>query len=225
MLFEGNDIRDDDQLNENLRFIHFQLKEELQEWDTFTDVLKSFFPAKTIVIWENPFSGVFIDLEPKMTDTVEHLFESIVDTVASDFFVEISLYIGIGNVALTEAKSRYQLERETFQIVKQLVNKPIYKGEEELPFLLIGEAPPVTLQKFTDQTLSQIIEERELIHSIKVYLDCNMNISHAAKKLFLHRNTMQYRVDKFIEKTGIDIRHFRSAVSIYLALLIERNIH
>jgi DNA-binding PucR family transcriptional regulator len=48
-----------------------------------------------------------------------------------------------------------------------------------------------------------------------------MNVSLAAKKLYLHRNTLQYRVDKFIEKTGIDIKHFGNAVSIYLALMID----
>jgi DNA-binding PucR family transcriptional regulator len=38
----------------------------------------------------------------------------------------------------------------------------------------------------------------------------------------MHRNSLQYRIDKFIEKTGIDIKHFKGAVAVYLAILLQQ---
>ncbi|KHF40874.1 PucR family transcriptional regulator [Halalkalibacter okhensis] len=225
ILFKDTETSLDQHTEESFRFVYFHLKDELQEREAFTGAIKSLFPAKTILLWENESSGVIIDLDPKITDTIENLFESIVDNIISDFFIEIVMYIGISNVSITDAKSRYQWEKSSFHTVKQLYKKKVYKGEEELPFLLIGKASSNTLMQIKEQTLKPVLEDHDLIQSIKVYLDCNMNVSLAAKKLFLHRNTLQYRVDKFIEKTGIDIRHFRSAVTVYLSLLIEKNIH
>ncbi|WP_332630348.1 PucR family transcriptional regulator [Halalkalibacter flavus] len=225
ILFKGSEAKPERHNGETFRFIYFQLKDELQEREAFTEAIRNMFPSKTIILWENESSGVIIDLDPKMTDTIENLFESIVDNIISDFFLEIVMYIGISNVTIAEANTRFYWEQSNFQTIKQLYKKRVYKGEEVLPFMLIGEARPDTLVKIREQTLKQVIEDPDLIQTIKVYLDCNMNVSLAAKKLYLHRNTLQYRVDKFIEKTGIDIRHFRSAVSIYLSLLIEKNIH
>ncbi|NQD69024.1 PucR family transcriptional regulator, partial [Bacillus haikouensis] len=68
--------------------------------------------------------------------------------------------------------------------------------------------------------ISQIFEEdTELIHTVKAFLENQSNISQTAKKLFMHRNSVQYRIDKFIEKTSIDIKSFQGALLAYLALL------
>ncbi|MBY6268509.1 helix-turn-helix domain-containing protein, partial [Parageobacillus thermoglucosidasius] len=56
---------------------------------------------------------------------------------------------------------------------------------------------------------------------IKTFFQCDLNVSLAAKKLYMHRNSLQYRIDKFIEKTGMDIKHFQGAVAVYLAMLIQ----
>ncbi|MFC0470617.1 PucR family transcriptional regulator [Halalkalibacter kiskunsagensis] len=207
--------------NTSFRFVHFHLKDDTSEREAFNGAIKSLFPSKTVIIWETETNGLIIDLEPHVTDSIDNLYESIVDTIISDFYFELSMYVGLSNVVISEAHSRYRWENSCFSIVRQFTKKKIYRDEELIPYLLLHESSPVTLKQITEETLKNVINDRDLIKSIKVYLDCNMNVSLAAKKLYLHRNTLQYRVDKFIEKTGIDIKHFGNAVSIYLALMIE----
>ncbi|MCK4551507.1 MAG: helix-turn-helix domain-containing protein [Tenericutes bacterium] len=43
-----------------------------------------------------------------------------------------------------------------------------------------------------------------------------MNASKTAKTLYMHRNTLNYRLDNFINKTEIDVRKFKGAIAIYL---------
>ncbi len=60
--------------------------------------------------------------------------------------------------------------------------------------------PKEKREKYTNRLLENVSNDKELIESIKVFFQCNLNVSLAAKQLYLHRNTLQYRIDKFIEK-------------------------
>jgi DNA-binding PucR family transcriptional regulator len=63
-------------------------------------------------------------------------------------------------------------------------------------------------------------EDPELFTTIKVFLENNLNASLTAKKLYIHRNTLQYRIDKFIEKTGVQLKDFYGAFTVFLACLL-----
>jgi DNA-binding PucR family transcriptional regulator len=50
--------------------------------------------------------------------------------------------------------------------------------------------------------------------------DCN--VSETAKSLYVHRNTLLYRLDKFKQETGLDVRNFNDAVLVQVALLLYK---
>ena len=56
----------------------------------------------------------------------------------------------------------------------------------------------------------------ETINTVMGFIDANMNASSASKKMYMHRNTLNYRLDHFIEKTEINVRNFNGALSVYL---------
>ena len=57
--------------------------------------------------------------------------------------------------------------------------------------------------------------ESYMLDTIKTYLDHNQNMSQASKELFIHRNTLMMRLDKFHEVTGFDVKKFYDAYLIY----------
>ncbi|WP_227935609.1 PucR family transcriptional regulator [Alkalihalobacillus deserti] len=222
ILFDSdNTMIPSEKVNSSYRLIHITIKGESPELTTLSEAIASLFTTKTVILWESERQGVLIDLQPEITASFENLYESIADTITSDFYIDLLLYIGLKNSTLKEARRLYLWEKMCFSKVSQSLRKNVYNGEAVVPHLLLHETSPSTLQTISEQLLYSVNNDKDLIKSIQMYLDCNMNISLAAKKLYLHRNTMQYRVDKFIEKTGVDIRHFSYAVSIYLALLIN----
>ncbi|GAE35281.1 PucR family transcriptional regulator [Halalkalibacter akibai] len=216
--YNSNDSKN---LSDHFRFTHLKIKGEVSEPDSLVEAIKSLYPTKTIILWVTGSEAVIIDLEPTITDQIDNLHEAIADTIASDFYIDLSLYIGLKSTSIQEARERYDWEKDCFDKIRQSFKKKIYIGEEMIPHLLLYEANSINLNQISKQLLHNVKDDKDLIKSIRVYLDCNMNISLAAKKLYLHRNTLQYRVEKFIEKTGVDIRHFNNAVSIYLALLFN----
>ena len=58
----------------------------------------------------------------------------------------------------------------------------------------------------------------DLLEAAKAYLACGLDACLAAKTLFVHRNTFSYRLNAFVEKTGVDIRDYHNALlfEIYL---------
>jgi hypothetical protein len=56
----------------------------------------------------------------------------------------------------------------------------------------------------------------EVIHTVRQFIENNMNSSVSAKKLFMHRNTLNYRVDNFIESTHINVKTFKGANAFYM---------
>ena len=50
-----------------------------------------------------------------------------------------------------------------------------------------------------------------MVKTIEVFFNCGLNLSEGAKELFIHRNTLIYRLDKVEKVTGVDIRDFNKA--------------
>ncbi len=65
------------------------------------------------------------------------------------------------------------------------------------------------------EILKCFYNDKEYLNIIKVYLECNLNTTMAASRLFLHRNTLINKIDKFINITNYDIRKFSDAYVIY----------
>ena len=69
--------------------------------------------------------------------------------------------------------------------------------------------------------------DNDIIQSIDVFFELNLNLSEASKKLYVHRNTLIYRLDKIQKCTSYDIRKFNEAVIFKVAFAIwkqKRNI-
>ncbi|MFC4559319.1 PucR family transcriptional regulator [Virgibacillus kekensis] len=60
-----------------------------------------------------------------------------------------------------------------------------------------------------------------LLHTLDVYLHCNNNVYQAAKTLFIHSNTMNYRLKRIREVSGIDLKDPNQKTTLYLDLIIE----
>ena len=62
--------------------------------------------------------------------------------------------------------------------------------------------------------------DNEFINTIQQFINCDLNISKASKALYIHRNTLIYRLDKLKKDTGYDIRNFKEATIFMIAFLI-----
>ncbi|MBU9711286.1 PucR family transcriptional regulator [Evansella tamaricis] len=216
---EGDRTLIEKNLNFPFRFIHFSIKGVLGDYDEFEEAMKSLFPTSPVLLWRNKFEGILFQTIDAYFEE-ENDEESIADTITSDFFVQISLYVGSPITSFDTIQSQYNWETSIFHIVRSISpTKRLFLEHEIVPYFLLRDLSDET-KKMTLEMLKPVLNDKSLLESVKVYLECNMNTTLAAKKLFMHRNTLQYRVDKFIEKTSIDVKRFPNAVAVYLMFVV-----
>jgi DNA-binding PucR family transcriptional regulator len=201
------------------RFIHFFSKQPILDYYSFSEAVSGLFPEEAVLLLnEGSKSGVII--ETSKQEFNETPYEALKDTLSTDFYMDLSIYIGLFQSDLAVAKEIYDREKNNFLSVQgYLQPKAVYNIADLLPLMLLHNASPDTKKTLTGLLAEWIEEDRETLNTIKVFVECNMNISLAAKKLYIHRNSLQYRVDKFFDRTGIDVKQFKNALSVYMAIL------
>ncbi len=96
-----------------------------------------------------------------------------------------------------------------FVLVKMLENIPENKLSEYLAEL-------------TDEHFKEVFEDEEMLSTAEAFLQSSLNVSETSRHLYMHRNTLLYRLDKIEKATGLNIRLFSDAVSFRVLNVIYR---
>ena len=64
--------------------------------------------------------------------------------------------------------------------------------------------------------------EHETLFTIQKFFENNLNVSETARNLFVHRNTLVYRLEKIKKITGLDLREFEQAIVFKVALIVKK---
>ena len=73
---------------------------------------------------------------------------------------------------------------------------------------------------FADKTPDQFDEET--LSTINKFFENNLNVSETSRQLYIHRNTLVYRLDKLEKSTGLDLRIFDDAITFKIALMVVK---
>lgn len=90
--------------------------------------------------------------------------------------------------------------------------------------MLFALRPPFR-QSYADHVLPpQVVLAlgAELEQTVMTFVQCDLNMSETARQLYLHRNSLMYRIERIRDLTGYDIRHFEDAVTVWAALMVKR---
>jgi DNA-binding PucR family transcriptional regulator len=136
-------------------------------------------------------------------------FKDVILNVMSDTLTDLRLYASHHYVTELERDQQLEVVRKLLKDIQfaqyfYLDDKILLKHNLNH---LTEELKKYILRKFT--------YDQMMLNSIKVYLESNQNSSVAAKNLYIHRNTLIQRLDKFKEVTGFDVRDFNDAFPIY----------
>jgi len=154
-------------------------------------------------------------------DNKEHA-DSIHDSITSELYTDCSVSFGNEIDSYKEIKNcfdqakRAQLYGDTFD-----VKSKIYSYSQ----LMLGNIA-YNLSSEVKKEMLSIIKHKldkfdgEMLNTIEEFLKTDLNISEASKNLYVHRNTLIYRLDKIYKETGFDIRLFNQASVFTIAYLV-----
>lgn len=152
--------------------------------------------------------------------------ESIKNSIETDLYCKCTVSISgkINNIfdlkkCYNEGKEslflseKFSLKDTILQYDKMLFEKIVYNIDSQVKNEL--------MKRFSYKFDSF---DGEVINTIEEFIKCDLNISDAAKKLFIHRNTLIYRLDKIYKETGFDIRKFKEASVFIIGFLVWKEI-
>lgn len=139
-----------------------------------------------------------------------------------DTDADISLGIGRYHPGVRGLARSYQDARAALSLGRR------FHGANQLHCLdalgiaaFIGVADERTKVDLAQHLLSPLDHEPELLETVEAFFGANCSPSVTSNKLCIHRNTLNYRLEKVASLTGLDPRQFDEAVQIRLALLLR----
>lgn len=202
------------------RFVYFSMTKDQIEPNSFKEAISELFSKTTPILWEDETSGIIVE---EIAPTDEQInYEQIIDIFMADLSVHIKFYIGDIQQSFKNLSRYYASLIEIGSLLFQISNKEVINYVESVPYLLLHHLDEQTKDQLCTAIFKNFHEDDDMIKTLEMFLHSNLNVSETAKKMYMHRNSLQYRIDKFITETGINIQKFDDAVAVKLALLIKR---
>lgn len=227
VFIKSKELHFDNDINRSVLLIRFMTKSA----DVVPyDIIRNMFPekAKDFVISVSESDIVLVKETRSQHDTkkLEAVANTIIDTVQSEFYLKVvvgigSVVSGVRELARSYKDAQIALEvGKVFDIEKNVVNYENL-GIGRLIYQLPTTLCEIFLQEvFKRGSLNSL--DKETLTTIQAFFDNNLNVSETSRKLFVHRNTLVYRLDKIKKITGLDLREFDHAITFKVALMVKK---
>ena len=194
------------------------------------DVISNLFPDKTkdfvINISETDIAlvkEVRSDIDGK---DLEKLARSISDALSSEFYVHCLVGIGMAVVGVKELARSFKEAQVSLEVGKVFDTERNIVSYDHLGIArLIYQLPTKLCEMFLKEIFKMgSIEslDQETLFTIQRFFENNLNVSETSRKLFVHRNTLVYRLEKIKKLTGLDLREFDDAIVFKVALMVKK---
>lgn len=150
---------------------------------------------------------------------------SAIDTMMSELMIKTRVGYSTPKETLAELRDAkreaalalrisgiFQEQREVVGYSKLGIARLIYELPRDLCEMFLKE---VFGEKLPDQDIDE-----EMQVTIRLFFENNLNISETARQLYLHRNTLVYRLERFEKLMGLDIRRFDDAMTYQIAMMV-----
>ena len=194
------------------------------------DVLSGMFPDKlqdfVLSINETDIAIVKQISANTGAEELEKMAANIEETLKNE--LRIKTIIGLGTVAdhLRELADAYKEAQTAIEVGKVFDTEKSILNYENLGIgRLIYQLPTTLCEIFLSEVFKKnSIDslDQEKLFTINKFFENNLNVSETSRKLFVHRNTLVYRLEKIKKLTGLDLRQFDHAIVFKVALMVRK---
>ncbi len=145
--------------------------------------------------------------------------------------IEGRIKIGVGGVAhgVSELPLYFSYARMALLSGAEFdPNNDIYSYKEYALIRILSELSPTEKEKYIktvlDKNYREVLSDIELMSAAEAFIKHSLNVSEASRSMYVHRNTLIYRLDKIEKITGLNIRNFSDAMSFRVAYLMSKSL-
>lgn len=206
----------------------FLVETKLEKDGIVTELLKGMFSSQAgdYITAVDESSVILIKaLEP---DSTHEDLESVADTIVAMMNAEAMLNVKVAfGTVVQELKDVSKSYKEAKMALD--VGKIFYAEKNVVAYSTLGIGRliyqlPINLCKiFIEEIFGENVPndlDEETLTTINKFFENNLNVSETSRQLFVHRNTLVYRIEKIQKSTGLDLRNFDDALTFKIALMV-----
>jgi len=159
------------------------------------------------------------------TDMLSAFGLGLYELIANEWVGTFHLSVTPSFMPVKSLPSTVNLLRETIFLGRTFhVAKHVHFPWELLLERLIYSIPLDQRRQFLEQAgdYGVLFSDNETLSTLETFFQLDCNVSETAKRLYIHRNTLLYRLDKIKQETGLDVRSFGDAVLVKLTMLLYK---
>ncbi len=194
------------------------------------DAIQNLFPDKTkdFVININETDIALVkEVKPNIESRdLEKLARSIADSLGTEFYTHTLVGIGTAVTGIKDLAKAFKEAQVALEVGKVFDTEKTIVSYENLGIARLIYQLPTTL---CDMFLREVFKrgsieslDHETLFTIQKFFENNLNVSETSRKLFVHRNTLVYRLEKIRKLTGLDLREFDDAIVFKVALMVKK---
>ena len=157
---------------------------------------------------------------------VQKIADSMLDMLSSE--VMLSTRVSYGTIVneIKEVSRSYKEAKMAVEVGKIFfVDRKIVAYNALGIGRLIYQLPIPLCKMFIKEIFADVSPDdfdEETLETIAKFFENNLNVSETSRQLFIHRNTLVYRLDKLDRATGLDLRVFDDAITFQIALMVVK---
>lgn len=153
--------------------------------------------------------------------------EFLVQSLQEELGVEASVGVGRTVRELKDVAFSYEQASTALRYAEAFAEKGKVHSYREFMLVKILEGISESklseyLAELTDESAEEIFEDEEMLATAEEFLGSSLNVSETSRNLYMHRNTLLYRLDKIEKATGLNIRLFSDAVSFRVLTILHK---
>ncbi len=159
-------------------------------------------------------------------EKLENIAKTIFDNLQSEALITVTVGVGTVVKGVPELAKSYKEAQIAIEVGKAFDEEKNIINYENLGIgRLIYQLPTTLCELF----LSEIFKkgdidslDRETLLTIQKFFENNLNVSETSRQLYVHRNTLVYRLDKVQKITGLDLRILDHAIVFKVAMMVKK---
>lgn len=212
---------------EALRVVYLIETKDEKDAMALETVRSIFAPSSQDVITAVDEKNIVVVKEIGQEDTyesLERIGNLLVDMLNTD--IEPKIRVGYGRIVdqLKDVSKSYKEAKMALDVGRIFYPEKTVVAYHTLGIgRLIYQLPLPLCEMFMREVLGENLPDtfdEETLVTIQKFFENNLNVSETARQLFVHRNTLVYRLEKLQKTTGLDIRVFEDALTFQIALMV-----
>lgn len=220
-------------IENNVPRVVFLIETEIDKEFNVVEIVRSIFPTKqkdfVTAVDEKSIILVKELKEKDSKEEIDQISKHIYDTLSAEAMT--SVYVAIGTVVndLKNVSASYKEAKMALEVGKIFEeNKKIVNYEQLGIGRLIYQLPAPLCKMFINEVLHGLSMDQfdeETLTTVNKFFENNLNVSETSRQLYIHRNTLVYRLDKLQKMTGLDLRNFDDAIIFKIMLMVSKYMH